>query len=120
MPISYVIDANRALVTTRWWGSVTDREVLDHNQKLRTDSGFNPGYRELVDTTGVTDLRITTRLINETALDQFFEPGIRRAIVASSDAVFGMARMFALRAESVGQTIEVFRQTAPAHEWLAL
>ena len=120
MAISYVIDADRALVTTRWWGAVTDREVLDHNQNLRTDPEFDSGYRQLVDMTGITELRISTNLINETAINQFFEPGTRRAFVASSDAVFGMARMFALRAESVGQTIQVFRQSAPAEEWLGL
>jgi hypothetical protein len=120
MPISYVIDAHRALVTTRCCGAVTDQEVLDHNQNLRTDPEFDSGYRQLVDMTGITELRISTNLINATAIDQFFEPGTRRAIVASSDAVFGMARMFALRAENVGQTIEVFRQSATAEEWLGL
>jgi hypothetical protein len=120
MPISYVIDADRTLVTTRWWGAVTDHEVLDHNRMLRADRAFDSHYRQLVDMTGVTELRITTDLINETARDQFFEAGTRRAIVASSDAVFGMARMFALRAESVGQTIEVFRESGPAEAWLGL
>jgi len=118
MPISYFIDADRALVTTRWWGAVTDHEVLDHNRMLRADRAFESHYRQLVDMTGITELRISTNLIKEIAIDQFFEPGTRRAIVASSDAVFGMARMFALRAENVGQTIEVFRQSAPAEEWL--
>jgi hypothetical protein len=118
MPISYVIDANRALVTARWWGAVGDHELLDHNQNLRTDPKFDSCYRQLVDMTGITELHISTSLINVTALDQFFEPGTRRAFVASSDAVFGMARMFALRAEGLGQTIEVFREMAPAEKWL--
>jgi hypothetical protein len=120
MPISYLIDANRALVTTRWWGSVEDQEVLDHNGKLRTDPAFKAEYRQLIDMTGITELRVSTNLIKETALDQFFEPGTRRAVLASSDAVFGMARMFALLADGAGQTIEVFRVLAPAEEWLGL
>jgi hypothetical protein len=31
-----------------------------------------------------------------------------------------MARMFALRAERLGQTIEVFRERAKAEEWLGV
>ena len=52
------------------------------------------------------------------ALDQFFNPGTRRAFVASHDGVFGMARMYSLHAESLGQTIEVFRDLEPAHAWI--
>lgn len=120
MPISYAIDVDRALVMARWWGAVTDQEVREHNHDLRTDPRFDARFRELVDMTAVTKLLITTHLIYEMAMDQFFEPGTRRAIVASSDAIFGMARMFALRAESVGQTIEVFRASVSAEEWLGV
>lgn len=67
---------------------------------------------------GITEIRVGTRMINETAQDQFFTPGTRRAFVAETDAVFGMARMFALQAEGLGQTIEVFRDRKKAEEWL--
>ncbi len=70
--------------------------------------------------TGITEMLVGTRMINETAIDQFFNPGTRRAFVASNEAVFGMARMFALQAEGLGQTIEVFRELRRAKEWLGL
>jgi hypothetical protein len=57
-------------------------------------------------------------LINETAHDQYFSPGSRRAFIASEDAVFGLARMFAMHAEAQGQTIEVFRDRVKAEAWL--
>lgn len=116
----YEIDAKRQLVTSRLWGPVTEEEVHEHNTRLRTDPKFDPSYRQLVDLTGITEIRVGTHMINETSLDQFFAPGTRRAMVACSDAVFGMARMFALRAEGLGQTIEVFREAAPAREWLGI
>jgi hypothetical protein len=68
----------------------------------------------------VTEIVVTTSMINETSLDQFFEPGTRRAMVAVDDAVYGMARMFALRAESVGQTIQIFRDAERARDWLGI
>ncbi len=120
LPGTYEIDPQRRLVISRFWGAVTDTEVFEHNEKLRTDPRFDATYQQLVDMSGVTGIRVSTGTINETSLDQFFEPGTRRAFVATNDAVFGMARMFALRAESVGQTIQVFRNEEGAKEWLGL
>ena len=118
LPISYDIDEGERLVTSRLWGAVTEDEVYGHNRELRSDPRFNPGYRQLVDMTGITEVRVSTSMISNTARDQFFTPGTRRAFVASDDAVFGMARMFALQAEGDGQTIEVFRDPQKAEEWL--
>jgi hypothetical protein len=120
LPATYEIDPQRRLVTSRLWGAVTDGEVYEHNRVLRSDPHFDPTYKQLVDLSGVTEIAVTTSMINETSLDQFFEPGTRRAMFASDDAVFGMARMFALRAESVGQTIQVFRDEKLAREWLGI
>ena len=120
LPATYEIDHQRRLITSRLWGPVTDREVFEHNEKLRSDPQFDPTYQQLVDLTGVSEIVVSTSMINETSLDQFFEPGTRRAMIAVDDAVFGMARMFALRAESVGQTIEVFRDGKQARDWLGI
>jgi hypothetical protein len=120
MPATYVIDPNRKLVTSRLWGAVTEDEVHDHNQRLRTDPAFVADYRQLVDMTGLTEILVSTKMINQTAIDQFFAPGTSRAFVVSSDATFGMARMFALQSEGAGQTIEVFREMRKAEEWLGI
>ncbi len=94
--------------------------MRDHNRRLRADPAFDPDYRQLADMTGITEVMVGTEMINETARDQFFNPGTPRAFVASSDATFGLARMFALQAEGLGQTIEVFRDMARARDWLGL
>ncbi|HJQ09475.1 MAG TPA: hypothetical protein VJ840_00455 [Gemmatimonadaceae bacterium] len=118
MPAAYEIDAVKGVVTTRFWGVVTDDEVSEHDKRLRSDPNFNPGYRQLVDMSGITKPAVTSRMIFEAALDQFFAPGSRRAIIATDDTVFGLARMFALHSERAGQTIEVYRERARAEEWL--
>jgi hypothetical protein len=120
MPTSYTIDAKQGLVTSRLWGAVTEDEVYEHNDKLRNDPAFVPNYRQLVDMTGITEILVGSGMINSTSLDQFFTPGTRRAFIASNDGVFGLARMFALRAEGLGQVIEVFRDADKAAEWLGL
>ena len=120
LPATYELDNQRRLITSRLWGAVTDREVFEHNEQLRNDPQFDPTYQQLVDLIGVTEVVVSTGMIGETSLDQFFKPGTRRAMIAVEDAVYGMARMFALRAESVGQTIQVFRDPQQARDWLGI
>jgi hypothetical protein len=119
LPVSYDIDKKQRLVNSRLWGTITEEEVHDHNTRLRNDPAFDPGYRQLIDLTGITEIRVSSKTVNLTAMDQYFTPGTRRAFIASSDATFGMARMFALQAEGSGQTIEVFRDRKKAEEWLS-
>ena len=120
MPISYEIDPNQRLVISRLSGVVIDDEVRNHNERLRTDPQFDPNYRQLIDLTGITEVLVATPTVTAAAQDQYFTPGSRRAFVASTDTTFGLARMFALRAEAGGQTIEVFRDRKKAEEWLGI
>jgi hypothetical protein len=120
VPITYTIDPDKKLVLSEIWGPATEMEVLEHNRKLSGDPMFNPAYQQLADMSGVTEILVSTDTIKETAHDSFFSPGVRRAFVASTDCTFGMARMFALHAESLGQVVEVFRDRGAAEEWLGL
>lgn len=120
MPVSYSINRDQCLVVSRLWGTLTEDDVHEHNRKLRVDPAFDPGYRQLIDVTGLTEILVGTQAITETARDQYFTPGTRRAFVATSETAFGLARMFAMRAEASGQTIEVFRDRERAEEWLGL
>lgn len=118
LPASYRIDTDRKLVVTRIWGAATEDEIFDHGQRLRNDPEFRPDFRQLVDMSELTEIRVGSGLIRDASRNQFFSPGARRAIVANSDAAFGMARMYAIASEDVGQTIEVFRDMDAAEAWL--
>ena len=118
MPITYDIDKRQRLVVSRLWNVVTNDEVDNHNRGLRADPDFDPSYRQLIDLSGITEIRITTPKVTATAQDQYFTPGTRRAFFAPEDVAFGLARKFATHAEVGGQTIEVFRDRKKAEEWL--
>ena len=120
MPITYTIDPDKKLVLSKIWGAATEIEVLEHNRQLSADPMFNPAYQQLADMSDVTEVLVSANTIKETARDSFFSPGVRRAFVARGDGTFGMARMFALHAESLGQVVEVFRDRRAAEEWLGL
>jgi hypothetical protein len=120
LPAEYQIDVERKLVTSRAWGALTDDDVREHYQALRADPLFDPTYRQLVDMTGITEDLVDTATKRRESQNQIFAPGVRRAWVASQDYTFGMARMYAVAAESQGQNIGVFRARSDAEEWLGL
>jgi hypothetical protein len=120
LPATYDIDVERKLVISRAWGPVTDDDVREHNLKLRNDPLFDPAYRQLVDMTGITKDLVDVKTKRGVSHDQFFAPGVRRAWVAPEDYTYGMARMYAVAAESHGQIIGVFRAISEAEQWLGL
>ena len=65
-----------------------------------------------------TEILVGSEMVRDAARNQFFAPGVRRALVATSDVAFGMARMYAIASEHAGQTIEVFRDMNAAEAWL--
>jgi hypothetical protein len=120
LPASYEIDPKRKLVITRVWDPATEEDVLDHGERLRADPHFDPTYKQLADMSGVTQIRVSTGTVEQLSRGQLFAPGSQRAFVASHDAVFGMLRKYELHAESVGQTVRVFRERKSAEDWLGL
>jgi hypothetical protein len=120
MPATYSIDVERKLVISRAWGAITDDDVREHARVLRADPLFDPTYRQLVDMTGITKDLVDTNTKQESSHGQLFAPGVRRAWVASADYTFGMARMYSVTAERLGQTIGVFRTRSEAEKWLGL
>ena len=70
--------------------------------------------------TELREIQISPLKVREAARDQFFSPGVRRAVVAHSDVAFGMARMYAIASEGMGQTIGVFREFSAAKAWLGV
>ena len=120
MPAKYLIDVERRLVISQAWGALTNDDVREHFQALRADPLFDPTYRQLVDMTGITEDLVDINTKRQESQNQIFVPGVRRAWVASGDYTFGMARMYAVAAESQGQTIGVFRARSDAEKWLGL
>jgi hypothetical protein len=118
VPASYSIDTDRKIVLSRIWGTATEDEIRDHGRRLRNDPQFLPDFRQLLDMSELTEILVGSEMVRDAARNQFFSPGVKRALVANSDAAFGMARMYAIASENAGQTIEVFREINAAEAWL--
>jgi hypothetical protein len=121
MPCEYSIDPEQRLVRTRLWGSLTDEELIDYQGRLAQDPSFNADFLQLVDGRDISSSKgITAKGIETLARTPLFGAASRRAIVTSSPAVFGLARMLEIHRELSGgkDRIRVFDSLEAATEWL--
>ena len=120
MPVTYVIDASRALVITTGTGAVTFQEIVSHQDRLLSDPQFSPDFDQLIDCRQATDIVVTSAQARQIASRQLFSPKSRRAFLAANTLVFGIARMMQAYNEVSAwpSTPEVFSDLAAALEWL--
>lgn len=120
MPGAYTIDLPRSLVLSRGWGVLTDRELLAHVRALTTDSRFAPHFRQLADLRDVMEVKFTASTIREMVRLNPFGAGARRALVVTSDELFGMARMYQLLTDESPDELQIFRKMDDALQWLGI
>ena len=96
---------------------LTDIRAL--REALQADPTFDPHFDQLVECRHTLPLRINRDEVAAAASSSIYAPASRRAIVAASDAAFGVARMFQLM-QPKGSQVAVFRSTAEALAWLGL
>jgi len=119
MPTSYTIDKARRLVLSEGSGVLTTPDLLAHQDKLASDPDFAADFSQLYDLPQVTDVQLTANDLRRLAQRSVFHPNARRAILVSSDLVFGLSRMFEMFRESLGETgIRVFRDRDEALAWI--
>jgi len=121
MPVRYQIDKANGLIRTRCVGDVTVQEVVDHFQTLAQDPDC-PDYLDvLLDLSKQTSLPQSDELREVTEAIRRVRDRVRFgycAIVASTDALFGMLRMFQVFTEDLFGEAHVYRSMADAEGWL--
>jgi hypothetical protein len=120
MPGGYTIDAARSLILSRAWDVLTGADLIRHARTLASDPGFKPDFNQLCDFRDVTEVRADAAAIRELAALNPFGSGARRALVVSTDVVFGMARMYQILTEPAPDVFEVFRDFDQALKWLGV
>jgi hypothetical protein len=115
----YEIDKERRLVTSTASGVLTLGEVWAHQKKLLQDPDFHPSFSQLMDLTQITKLELSSEDVRRVAGNGIFSPNSRQAILASSNLVYGLARMFQILREMKGEEgIRVFRDRDEALAWV--
>jgi hypothetical protein len=120
LPVTYILDPERRLVLSEATGVVTAEAFLEHGKRLAEDPAFDPSFDQLLDLRAAVQVEIPTPALKGMAGLRLFGPGSRRALVASRDLAFGLARMYeSLRAEAP-ESIKTFRTIEEARAWLGL
>src|SRR5580658_1293090 len=121
MPVTYAIDTKERVIRTRCIGNATLAEVVEHFRELERDPNCVDRLDVLLDLSEMTSL---PRAVDIKAVP-FEIARIREkvrfdacAVVATTDPLFGMLRMFEVLAERYFQAIHVFRTGAEAETWL--
>jgi hypothetical protein len=126
MSVDYTYDEKNNVLYTRFFGAVVDKDLKDQAEAVAADRRIKPGARELVDLSGIEDIQGSPKSLElNIQIDKANEEklaGMRTALVATTDLVFGFARMYQTLAEVRDSplTVEVFRTTEKAREWLGL
>lgn len=121
MPVRHAIDDERDLLHTVFAGEFTDDDIRAHFMALRANPRFHRMMRELVDLRGVTDVLVSSATLNASAHWLLYAPEARRAVLAPTDLLFGLARMYQTHLGEVGASqFGPFRELAPALRWLGL
>jgi hypothetical protein len=127
MPVSVSVNASEHVRYLLFSGVVTDDDVREAYRLLGDDLG-NPTLDLIVDMSDAERVMATAAALQVGAARRGFDakhdlPGPERvAVVALTDAIFGMARMYGTHREVQGAKGQylVFRSMAEAREWLGL
>lgn len=126
MSVEYTYDQKRNVLYTRFFGVVVDQDLRAQAVAVAADTRIRPGVRELVDLDGIEKVEASpTSLDDNIHIDVTNREklaGMRSALIAKSDFLFGFARMYKSLAEIEGSPIafEVFRTVSEARNWLGL
>jgi hypothetical protein len=121
MPVTYKIDPAKKLIRTTCIGDVNPEEVADHFRVLGRDPSRPDRLNVLLDLSEVTslpdtqDLRMVRHQLRNLLHSLQFGAC---AIVAATDALFGMMRMFEVFAREYFVVTRVFRVVTEAEAWL--
>jgi len=126
MPIEYAYDEKANVLYTRFFGVVTDDDLRNQARAVAEDGRVRPEVRELVDLSEIEKVEASPDtfddiIVVERAHGQKFL-GMRTAIFAPTDLLYGYSRMFQSMADlrEAPSTVKTFRTLQEARDWLGL
>jgi len=122
VPVTYTIDTKEKIIRTRCIGMLTLDEVVEHFRELDRDPECTDRLDVLLDVSEVNSLPNASQIRAASLEVKKIQKKVRFdacAIVAVTDALFGMLRMFEVMTQDYFRVISVFRATTEAEAWLA-
>ena len=126
MSVEYTYDEEKNILYTRFFGVITNKDFLDQGESIGADARIKPGVRELVYLVDIEDIQASPsgfeRNIQIDSKNRDKLQGMRTAVIAETDLLYGFARMYQSLTEvrDAPSTVEVFRTEKEARKWLGL
>ncbi len=124
MPITYRIDERQRLVVTTIKGRIDEAEIRAHAAASARDPRVHACPIALVEILADVETAVGSNVVSELSMTSptLDEPtGQRIAVVALTDATYGLARVFqGFRMGTGGGAVQVFRTRAEALAWLGI
>jgi hypothetical protein len=120
MSTTYRIDTKRRLVIARAAGRVSEADLIDYQESLRSDPRFRPDFDQILDLRGCTELRVTTAGVCHAALQSPFGATSRRAVLGEDEVLRELARVYGLWSDGLVVRTRFFHRVEHALVWLGL
>ncbi len=119
MPIKYRVYREKQLLSAILTGNVSSLEMLNYLRKIRSEPDSDKLDR-LVTFEDIKDFMSGQQIGNVAIYENklFPQTGNRIALVASSDAEYGLSRQYQLYRDHPPDKLKVFRDFKEATEWL--
>ena len=124
MPILYTIAPDQKIAYIKAWGKVAVDEIMIEGARMFAETEWENGFNILCDYRETTDFNLSYEDVNKVVWqdkkhEHLFDKS-KLAIVAKSDLVFGLSRMWEMRSQDSKLTKKVFRDMNDAESWLGL
>lgn len=122
MPVLYKIIPGLKAMYVSGKGKVSVEEIITEGARMFSDNEWRNGYKIMIDYRGITEFDVKTddvmKIVNQDKSNEYLFDKSKCAIIACSDLVFGISRMWeALSGNKKTETM-VFRDIDEAMEWL--
>ena len=120
MPFSYVVHKDLHLVVSTGYDCLSADEIKRCQDQTQGDPDFKPEFDQVVDLRAVTSFNMSSEQARTLARRKIFARASKRAFVAPTPAVFGMARMWEAYSDLSDNPsqIRVFSDLNSALKWL--
>ena len=124
MAYTYLVDQERRLGAVRLEGQVTGKEVAEVSFLLFQHPDWQPGFCELWDARGITELLVTLEEVRRVAAiekEHLGEIGMGRvAIVVARDLEYYLGRLYTAFVQDTERPVRLFKSIDKARHWLGL
>jgi len=118
MAIDTFIDVEKELVINTITGCITDQDSFENTRYITNHPDFQPHFKFLVDTRGITENLVTAECIKEIAKIWPFSSMSKRAYVVKRDIEMGNASMHAQGTVDDSNFIKTTKSMDDAMAWL--